>query len=128
MSAPMTGSVPVPVSPAAAGPEPEAPARMRRLSFAQEQLWFLDRLADPGTTDYNILMVWRLHGPVRVDLLQRCVNLLVARHESLRVRIHDDDGTPYQVVAPALEVPLAVLDLRGLPDGERAQAVEAEIQ
>ncbi|HEY5832851.1 condensation domain-containing protein [Streptomyces sp.] len=104
----------------------ESDGRVRRLSFAQEQLWFLNELA-PGQTTYNILMVWRLHGPLRVDLLQRCVNLVVARHESLRVTIRNDEGTPYQVVAPAAEVPLPVTDLRALPEAEREQRVQAEI-
>ncbi len=107
-----------------AGGEPGR--RVRRLSFAQEQLWFLDQLA-PGQAIYNILMAWRLHGPLQVDLLQRCLNLVVARHESLRVTIHSAEGTPYQVVAPPAEVPLPVTDLRALAPAEREQRVRAEI-
>ena len=99
---------------------------VRRLSFAQEQLWFLDQLA-PGETTYNILLVWRLRGALRVDLLHRCLNLLVARHESLRVTIRNDEGTPYQVVAPPSEVPLPVIDLRELAEDERERRVQAEI-
>jgi amino acid adenylation domain-containing protein len=110
--------------PTGAGKEPDV--QIRRLSFAQEQLWFLDQLA-PGETTYNILMVWRLRGPLRVDLLQRSLNLVVARHEALRVTIRNDEGTPYQVVAPATEVPLPVTDLRMLPEAEREQRLQAEI-
>lgn len=110
--------------PTGTGEEPDA--QIRRLSFAQEQLWFLDHLA-PGQTLYNILMGWRLHGPLRVELLQRCLNLVVARHESLRVTIRNDGGEPYQVVAPAAEAPLLVTNLRGLPAAEREQQVQAEI-
>src|SRR3954452_25609405 len=95
------------------GPGKQPDVLVRRLSFAQEQLWFLDQLA-PGETTYNILMVWRLRGPLRVDLLRRSLNLVVARHESLRVTIRDEEGTPYQGVAPAAEVPLPVTDLRML--------------
>jgi len=100
--------------------------QVRQLSFAQEQLWFLDHLT-PGETTYNIVMAFRLHGPVRVDLLQRCLDLLVARHEALRVSIRVSDDTPYQVVAPAASVPLSVLDLREVPADEREQRVQAEI-
>src|SRR4051812_24047852 len=109
--------------PAAVG----GPVKVRRLSFAQEQLWFLDQLA-PGEVTYTILMIWRLHGPLRADVLQRCVNLLVARHESLRVTIRNDGGTPHQVVAPPGEVPLPVTDLSGLPEAEREQRLQAEIE
>lgn len=104
----------------------DAGPRVRRLSFAQEQLWFLDQLA-PGESIYNILMVWRLYGPLRVDLLQRCLSLVAARHESLRVTICSAEGTPYQVVAPPGEVPLPVTDLRALNRAEREQRTRAEI-
>src|SRR5580658_9903985 len=110
----------------AAGPSLEADGRLRRLSFAQEQLWFLDQLA-PGQTLYNIVMGWRLHGELRIDLLQRSLDLVVARHESLRVTFRDDEGTPYQVVAPPAPAPLVVTDLRALPAAEREQRVRAEL-
>lgn len=109
-------------------PATRAPgARLRPLSFAQEQLWFLDQLT-PGETIYNILMAWRLRGPLRLDLLRRCLNLVVARHEALRITIGSIDGTPYQVVAPATAVPLPVTDLSGLPETEREQRMHAEIE
>ncbi|HET9896834.1 MAG TPA: condensation domain-containing protein [Streptosporangiaceae bacterium] len=100
--------------------------KVRPLSFAQEQLWFLDQLA-PGSAVYNILLVWRLHGPLRVDVLQRCVNLLVSRHEALRLTIADDDGTPYQMVTPVTELPLPVADLRVWPEAEREQRLKDAI-
>ncbi|MFL6160927.1 MAG: non-ribosomal peptide synthetase [Jatrophihabitantaceae bacterium] len=109
---------------AAAADQPEV--LVRRLSFAQEQLWFLDQLA-PGETTYNIVMAWRLHGPLRVDLLRRCLDLVVARHESLRVTIRNEDGTPYQVVAAPTTVPLTMIDLRELAEDQREQRVRAEI-
>jgi amino acid adenylation domain-containing protein len=108
------------------GPGTQPDVLVRRLSFAQEQLWFLDQLA-PGETTYNILMVWRLHGPLRVELLRRCLELVVARHESLRVTIRNDEGTPYQVVSPPSDVPLPVIDLQELPEQERERRVQAEI-
>ncbi|MGI8666591.1 MAG: non-ribosomal peptide synthetase [Jatrophihabitans sp.] len=100
--------------------------RVSRLSFAQEQLWFLDQLA-PGETTYRVLLVWRLHGRLRVDLLRRCLNLVVARHGSLRVTIRSEEGVPYQVVAPVAEVPLPMTDLRALPEAERELRVQSEI-
>jgi hypothetical protein len=85
----------------------ESGMQVRRLSPAQEQLWFLDQLS-PGAT-YNSMLVWRLRGPLRVDLLHRAVHLVVARHAALRTTIRaDDDGTPFQFVAPPGEVPLPV--------------------
>lgn len=106
---------------------PEADARVRPLSFAQEQLWFLDQLA-PGETSYSILSAWRLRGPLRADLLHRALNAVVARHESLRATIREQDGTPYQAVEQKIDVPLPTTDLRALPEAEREQRLRAEIE
>ena len=89
----------------------------RPLSFAHEQLWFLEHLT-PGRTLYNVLLAWRLRGPLRVEVLRRALSIVVARHEALRTTIHDDEGTPYQTVAPAADVPLPVTDLGTLPEAE----------
>ncbi len=110
----------------AASKPPALAGRKHPLSFAQEQLWFLDQLA-PGETAYNILMTWRLRGPLRVEVLQRCLDLVVARHDALRTTIRQVDDVPYQVVAPATRVPLEVTDLSGLPAAGREERVRAAI-
>lgn len=92
-------------------------------SFGQEQLWFLDQLT-PGSTVYNILLASRLRGPLRADLLQRGISLLVARHEALRVTFHAEDGAPFQQVEPAAEVELPVIERTGLDPEARKDAIE----
>jgi amino acid adenylation domain-containing protein len=92
------------------------------LSFGQEQLWFLDQLT-PGLTTYNILLAARLRGPLDVPVLHRCLNLVVERHEALRVTIHNSDGTPYQVVAPPSEVALEVREHPGLDEAGRDEVI-----
>lgn len=87
-----------------------ADARARSpLSFGQEQLWFLEQL-NPGMTVYHILLATRLRGPLRVDLLSRSLNLVVGRHEALRVTIHAEDGVPFQVTSDPVGVDLPILD------------------
>ena len=44
-------------------------------SFAQQRLWFLDRLT-PGTSLYNIPAAIRLDNPLDAVCLERCVNEL----------------------------------------------------
>ncbi|GIF12958.1 condensation domain-containing protein [Actinoplanes teichomyceticus] len=107
--------------------ETERDLRARPLSLAQEQLWFLDQLA-PGEATYTILMVWRLRGRLRTGLLHRALNLIVARHESLRVTFGSDEGAPYQIAAPAADVALPVVDLSDLPPAERQRRAEAEVE
>ncbi|MEU7345836.1 amino acid adenylation domain-containing protein [Streptomyces bacillaris] len=103
-----------------------AESRMQ-LSFGQEQLWFLDQM-NPGETTYNVPTAYRLRGPLDLPALEGALNLLVARHDQLRVTLHAADGVPYQVVAPVEDTPLPVTDLSGLSPEEREQALDAALK
>ncbi|HEU4631876.1 MAG TPA: amino acid adenylation domain-containing protein, partial [Gemmatimonadaceae bacterium] len=100
----------IPRAPRDAGPLPT--------SYAQERLWFLDQLA-PGNPFYNIPLALRLATAVSVPALQRTLDELVRRHESLRTTFDAVDGRPVQVIGPAAGLPLAVVDLASLPADQR---------
>ncbi|HYQ62840.1 MAG TPA: amino acid adenylation domain-containing protein [Actinophytocola sp.] len=70
------------------------------LSYAQQRLWFLDRLSGPSTT-YNIPWAWRLSGRVDVPALRAALADVVNRHEVLRTLIVESGGIPHQVVVEA---------------------------
>ncbi|MCP4661801.1 MAG: non-ribosomal peptide synthetase, partial [bacterium] len=92
------------------------------LSFAQERLWFIDRMVtpgEPGAVAYNIPAAIRLHGSLNVSLLVASLNAIVRRHESLRTTFREIDGRPVQVVAPSLEVVALVIDLSALAQERR---------
>jgi amino acid adenylation domain-containing protein len=102
------------------------PAASAPLSFAQQRLWFLDQLY-PGRSTYNIARRIRIRGVLDLDALRRALDAIVARHETLRTTIVAIDGTPQQIVAPALSIPLPVTDLSALPDREtQAQRLAVE--
>ena len=67
------------------------------LSFAQERLWFLDQF-DPGSPVYNISRALHIEGPLDSSVLQKALDGIVARHESLRTVFRSVDGTPVQEV------------------------------
>ncbi|GIH19417.1 non-ribosomal peptide synthetase [Rugosimonospora africana] len=92
-------------------------------AFAQQRLWFLDRLA-AGQPIYNVPIALRLRGALDADALRRAFAEIVARHEILRTALVERDGVPMQVVRPAADVPLAWRDLSRLPP--RAREREAE--
>jgi len=101
------------------------------LSFAQQRLWFLDQL-EPGLSAYNIPAAVRLKGSLNLMALERSLNEIIKRHESLRTTFWKADGRPTQLIAPALTVELPVVDLRKMPAGaqetEVRRLVTAEAQ
>ena len=109
----------IPPSPlrAAGGPYP--------LSFAQQRLWFIDRMA-PGTAVHNVADALDLTGHLDVAALERTLGALLARHEALRTVFDTVDGKPVQrIVAPPVppgeRVAIPLADLAALPP-ERAEA------
>lgn len=86
-------------------------------SFAQQRLWFLDQL-EGASAVYNLKMAWRLSGPLDVDCLQRAVDAVVMRHESLRTSFAMRDNEVVQRVVSELKVPVIQPGLQpGLQDG-----------
>jgi len=110
------GSVPAPVT-----DQPSVgPGRQRYpLSFSQERLWVLEGLA-PGDPVYNMPLAIRLRGRLDVAALRTALDLVTARHATLRTTFVELDGTPYQLVSPASQTSLPVADLTHLPEDERA--------
>ena len=84
------------------------------LSFAQQRLWFLDQL-EPGNPLYNIAYVTRIAGPLNLQALEWSLNGIVRRHESLRTSFRTVSDQPVQVIAPHLEIKLAIADASHLP-------------
>ncbi|HSF42617.1 MAG TPA: amino acid adenylation domain-containing protein, partial [Thermoanaerobaculia bacterium] len=92
------------------------------LSFAQERLWFLEQL-QPGTAAYNMGMAVEMEGALDVAALESGLLQIVSRHEALRTRFPTVDGRPVQEIAPPPARLLPVVDLSGLPEEIRRQAV-----
>src|SRR5260221_4209000 len=87
-------------------------------SFAQQRLWFLDKL-EPGQ-GYNVPFAIRLSGNLRPRLLERAIGELKSRHEVLRTTFSEDEsGNPVQLVSTSHRFLLATYDLRGEPEESR---------
>jgi acyl carrier protein len=88
-------------------------------SFAQQRLWFLDRLA-PGTSLFNEFVAVRLRGDLDVAALAAALTELVKRHEVLRTVFRVREGRPVQIIHEWNEG--GSLILKDLTDqGEEAQ-------
>ncbi|HEX8905808.1 MAG TPA: condensation domain-containing protein, partial [Longimicrobiaceae bacterium] len=77
------------------------------LSFAQQRLWFIERLEGAGAA-YHIPMRQRLRGELDLAALRRALDRIVARHEALRTTFARVNGEPEQRIAPVEESAFAL--------------------
>ena len=83
------------------------------LSYAQQGIWPLERIAGGQGTAFNQVTAWRIRGPVNIGALEKAVNAIVGRHEVLRTTFVARDGIPRQVISPEASIQLGLADIRG---------------
>jgi len=66
-------------------------------SFGEESLWFVHQFKD-NKSIYNEIRAFRLEGNLDIDALEKSLNLLVARHDNLRKKFIEIDGTLRAVI------------------------------
>ena len=88
------------------------------LTFAQEQLWFLDQLA-PGNWFYNESSALHLTFAVDSAVLQKALNEVARRHEALRTTFIAVRGELVQAISRQFSVPMVEMDLSSLTPSER---------
>ncbi|GAB2813217.1 non-ribosomal peptide synthetase [Lentzea nigeriaca] len=85
------------------------------VTAAQRGLWLHDQV-HPGDNAYHMPALLRLHGELDVALLERRLQDLVDRHESLRTTFVAVDGQPLQRVVASRQHPLSVVDAASLDE------------
>jgi amino acid adenylation domain-containing protein len=75
------------------------PSCVVEASSFQRRLWLTETFqAESGL--YNVPLAWRTDGHLDPDRLEAALSRLVQRHETLRTRFAERDGTLYQVIDP----------------------------
>ncbi|PUZ30106.1 non-ribosomal peptide synthase domain TIGR01720/amino acid adenylation domain-containing protein [Chitinophaga costaii] len=64
------------------------------LSFAQENLWFINNLE--GSLHYHLPLAYTIKGDIDPQLLETALMEIIRRHESLRTVFKAEKGIPYQ--------------------------------
>ncbi|MFN8517203.1 MAG: amino acid adenylation domain-containing protein [Chloroflexia bacterium] len=88
------------------------------LSFAQQRLWFVDQL-NPGTAAYNLPLAYRLRGPLNAVALELALGEIVRRHDALRTTFRMEGEGPVQIIAPTMDVPLALIEITASDEESR---------
>ncbi|MEH1785598.1 MAG: non-ribosomal peptide synthase/polyketide synthase [Nostoc sp.] len=97
------------------------------LSYAQQRLWFLDKLSS-NSASYNIPVGLRLVGTLNVAALQQSLIEIIHRHEALRTNFVVVDGKPLQIIQTQTNWTVAVVDLQHLPVTEQKTAAQKLLQ
>ncbi|WP_448265466.1 amino acid adenylation domain-containing protein [Nostoc sp. DSM 114159] len=105
------------------------------LSYAQQRLWFLDKL-NPNSAFYNLLLALRLVGTLNRTALEQSLQEIIYRHEALRTNFITVDGEPVQVIREQGiksreqgaggrgQGILSIVDLQNLATGEKEIALQ----
>ncbi|HLH61200.1 MAG TPA: amino acid adenylation domain-containing protein [Ktedonobacteraceae bacterium] len=110
-------------------PPPEKERGPAPLSFAQQRLWFLQRL-EPESSAYNEPIAVYMRGTLNIEALTQTAREITRRHEILRSTFPMIDGQVVQVIDPTLHLNLTLpfIDLRGIPAVERETAVQRKVK
>jgi amino acid adenylation domain-containing protein len=98
--------------------EPQLP-----LSYAQQRLWFIHQM-EPEQISYNLPGAARISGPLDMAALRKAFAEITRRHDSLRTRFVSMNGEPQQVIDPAVELELPLVDLSGRAEAEAARQLK----
>lgn len=93
------------------------------VSLMQERILLLEELDADRRSVHNVPSVFRLEGPLDTVALEKALNDVVRRQDSLRTTFRKQDGAYRQVVAPSLRLVLETHDLSGQGPAERDERV-----
>ncbi|MGH8919761.1 MAG: condensation domain-containing protein, partial [Actinomycetes bacterium] len=89
------------------------------LSAAQREIWHASR-ADPGNPAYHLGLYLDLDGAVAAEVLRRALTQTLAEADGLRVTFAETGDEVRQLVHPAAEITLPLIDLGDAPDPDPA--------
>ncbi|MEG8277210.1 non-ribosomal peptide synthetase [Streptomyces sp. AHA2] len=95
-------------------------------SFAQERMWFLDRLAGGHSTAYVSTPMWWVRGPLDRTRFEWALARVAARHETLRSRFTDLDGVPRVLVDDHVGIPVQWREATDAAQVDREARAEAD--
>ena len=65
------------------------------LSFAQQQIWISQEISQ-NKLIYNLQTTWKIVGELKINKLEKCINTIIQRQDSLRTIFVKKDKRIYQ--------------------------------
>ncbi|PCK29593.1 non-ribosomal peptide synthetase, partial [Pseudoalteromonas piscicida] len=96
------------------------------LSFAQQRLWFIDRL-EGGSSQYNMVGSFMLSGHLDSEALASAFAAVVARHEVLRTQFDIEGDAVRLSVLPKGQPSFITSNLEAQPKARQEEALQALI-
>lgn len=123
----------IPVDPPEASRKVEKNIRIKNeeripLSLNQQQLYAACLLNATGI-QYNVGMAFELKGDLSFSILQKALDLIVARQDSLRMNfIMGKEALPELIIRPSLNIKISVENLVSLADEQKEDKINELIQ
>jgi amino acid adenylation domain-containing protein len=102
-----------------------APGAARATSYSQQRMWVLDNLG-AGRVVYNIVGM-RILDHADTERIVRAIEVVVRRHDILRVSFHEADGAPLMRPLHAEAVPVETHELGHLSQQEQQQVLSEAV-
>lgn len=96
------------------------------LSHAQRRLWLLDKILG-GTPQYNMSAAFCLRGRLDIDALQQALDHIITRHEILRTRYIEVKGEGFQVIDPAVTLPIRTYNATDVLKSSDARSEQEQV-
>ncbi len=91
-------------------------------SFAQQRLWFIDRL-ERGSSHYNMSVAYKVRGKLETDTVEISLQHIVARHKPLHSVFLPEDKGLYQTILYDHKFTLVRNDFIHLSSKEKTAAI-----
>ena len=96
-------------------------------SFQQQRLWFIDQYQGHSFNYHNAILI-TLHGTLNEVGLEKCLQEIIKRHESLRTNFIEEDGKVVQIIRNEANFYLQCVDFNQEIDAKESMKEDIQVE